>query len=134
MAQGISKLDPTATTDNGCCIVARYVTYAFADAQDRNQLQIGLARVLFPYALADWEGRGSVTFTMLPENLLTPFPFTQIPFTLSSPSLDDANVPLNVTGNRAFVQIESSEECTNWQLRRIDMGIMDDPRIIVSGR
>jgi hypothetical protein len=131
---GISKLDSAATTDNGCCILSNYVTYAFADSQDRERLQLGLAMALYPYALVNMEGSGQVAITMLPETLDTPYPFEQAPFTLADPALGDVNVPLNVVANRAFFQITSvGQSCANWNLLRIDMGCTPNPAFLVTG-
>lgn len=122
-------------TDTGTCISSRYVTYGFADAQERAQFQMGQDRVLYPYALVNIEGTGAFELTMLPETIATPYPFTQPNFALSTPVLDDVNVPLNVTGNRAFIQIESAgTACTNWNLKRIALATTDDPRMRITGR
>ena len=137
---GISKLDPSVITDNGCCIVSRYVTYAFADAQDRERLQLGDARALYPYALALLEGSGQVAVTVWAETIGTlanpnPYPpFTQAPFTLANPAISDTNVPLNVTGNRAFLQFDSYGSCSSWSLKRVDLAATSDPRMLVTGQ
>ncbi len=138
-SSGIAQLSSN-TDDHGCCILARYATYGFCDQADRERLQIGDARVIMPYALVDMEGSGAFELTMWPERFPTllkpnPYPFEQPEFDLSSPALDDTNVPLNVTGNRAFMQIDSSGvACANWTLGRVNLGINTDPRMVITGR
>lgn len=130
----ISLLDPTAISDNGVGIPSRYVTFGFADSMDNDRLQIGHARRLFSYGLAKIEGAGQVDFTLLPENLLTPYPETQPAFQLQNPSLDDTNIPFNETGNRAFFQIDSDgQPGTTWRLARLELGVTPDPRMLVTG-
>ena len=138
----IAELDPTNPTDYGDAIVSRYVTFGFGDALDRERLQLGQGRLLYPYSLINIDGSGSqnpsagkFTLTMYPETLATPYAFTQPPFQLYNPALDDVNAPLSVTGNRAFVQIESDgAPGTVWALRRIDLAVDSDPRMRITGR
>ena len=154
-SNGISELEIGADipTDNGGPIASRYTTYGFADQAERAQLQMGQDRVIYPYGLANIEGVGQLTIALLPETIDTPYPFTQAPFKLSMPALDDINVPLNCTGNRAFLQIDSQpaswilqvtaeprftvtpgDTFTNWSLKRFLLATSDDPRMRITGK
>ena len=110
---GVSELNINSTNDNGTPIAMRYVTYGFGDSPDRERLQLGLARVIYPYALINAVGIGHFLLTGWPETFGTPanpnpYPFTQPAFPLALPALDDVNVPLNITGNRVFLQMDAS--------------------------
>ena len=53
---------------------------------------------------------------------------------LVNPALDDVNFPLNETCNRLFLQFEVDGNANSYfQLRRVVLGSVSDPRIPVSG-
>lgn len=131
----ISKLDASATSDNGVAIASRYVTFPFSDMMDNDRLQLGNARRLFPYSLLNVSGAGSIDVTLTPENLLSPYSETQPAFDLAAIPLDDLNVPFNETGNRAFLQVDSDGVAgTTWQLNRVVMAVAPDPRMLITGQ
>lgn len=128
-------LNPAVYTDLGAAIQQSYTTYAIPDSRDAEQLQLGSHYHQYNYGLVLAEGAGQMTVTFVPENLRSTYPaFTQPPFTLTNPALDDVNVPLNVTGNRMFVTLAASGAGSWFNLRRVVMGVQEARRVGVRGQ
>ena len=121
--------------DDGMAIPETYMTYGFSDPQNEQGMQLGSIRKIFPYATATLEGAGGCIISAYPEDPKTPYVDTFPAFPLSSPALDDVNVPLNETGNRCFFELTTDGLVGSWfALRRMVMGVMQDPSIPISGR
>ena len=97
------ELTPGVTNDDGAVIHERYVTYPFADGLSQQEAQTGAVRKLYPYASILLEGSGAVDINAYPETLATPYKTTQPGFPLANPALTNTQVPLNITGNRVFL-------------------------------
>lgn len=129
-------LDPTAFADLGSGMIQQsYTTYAMPDSRDTEQLELGSHYHQYSYALVLAEGAGKMTVLGTPETLRNTLPaFTQPPFTLANPALDDVNVPLNITGNRLFLTVAASGSGSWFNLRRIVMGVQEARRVTVRGQ
>lgn len=134
-AYTLAYLDPTVYTDMGAAIQQSYTTYAIPDSRDTQQLQLGSHYHQYSYGLVLAEGAGQMTVLGTPENLRNTLPaFTQPPFTLSDPALDDVNLPLNITGNRLFLTVAASGTGSWFNLRRIVLGVQEARRVTVRGQ
>ena len=131
----IYYLNPNMRNDDGAVIDQAYMTYGFSDPQIEEAMQLGSVRKLFGYATATLEGAGGCILRAYPETPETPYVDTFPAFQLSNPSLDDVNIPLNETGNRCFFEFEVDGNLNSYfELKRLVMGVSQDPKIPVTGR
>jgi hypothetical protein len=132
----IYNLDPTATDDDGNIIPESYTTFAFSDPATNQGLNLGSVRKLYPYMSLLIEGGGSYVLTAFPETLRAPAPYPIVapPKVLKNPALSDPNVPLNITGNRVFLQFSVDGKLgSNFILKNIVVACIRDTKMPVSG-
>lgn len=131
----ISLLDEDVDTDNGSAIPETYATYGFDDDRNDQQFQLGAVRKKYPFCTAIIEGKGKFVLTAMAETINTPYPATLPAFKLYDPALNDQNFPLNVSGNRMFLQFSvDGTPGSRFSLSRVVTTAIPHPRIGVSGR
>lgn len=131
----IYRLDSQMTNDDGAPILMDYFTYGFGDEATTQQLNLGQVRKSYQYTSITVEGSGGMIITTYPETLGTLYESSQPPFTLVKPAMDDLNAPLNETCNRLFIEFSTDREVNSvFNLRRMVLSCVSDPRIPVSGR
>lgn len=131
----IYKLDATVFTDNGAAIVSRWMGGPYPSAMEEQGLQLGSARKIWGMATALVEGSGKLLCTGLRETPSTPYPVSLRTVTLANPALDDTNIPMNLTGNRLFLDFKSDGVAgTWWKLMRLIIASEADPKMQVTGK
>lgn len=119
----IYQLLNTQRSDDGAAINSTYTTYGFVDAAKAQQSPLlGFHRKLWSYLQMLVKGAGALTIKMLPNNLIpaTPFSAVTLPaITLSLTPGDDLERPLNVAGNRMFVQFSTDAVNAWFELERL---------------
>ena len=102
----IYRLDNNQKTDDGVAIDSLYCTYGFTNATKSTTIPIlGMHRKQFSVFQTTIEGAGNASVTLYPDTLGAKYPYV-IPggINLSNPAMQDAFRPLNVVGNRLFVE------------------------------
>lgn len=98
-------------TDDGAAINWSYVTYGFTKAKQGQQVPgLGALRKIWYYLTATMEGVGKVACKLYSNSLgaATRNTYTvRLPFTLSSPQQNDQERPLEIGGQRLFVEFKS---------------------------
>jgi hypothetical protein len=97
-------------SDDGAAIHSLYCTYGHVNATKAATVPIfGQHRKRYTVLGLTLEGQGNATVTLYPDYLTAKYPWT-IPggINLTTPSQQDAFRPLNVVGNRIFVQVETN--------------------------
>lgn len=127
--------DAALSDDLSGVIDELYCTYGFGDEQTTQALQLGQAMHSYQYMTATIEGNGNFVLTLYPESLGTNYPTSQPPVQLATPTEGDTNLPLNVRANRVFLQFAVDGAVnSNFNLKRVVLGSVSDPRIPVSGQ
>ena len=127
-------LTPGATNDDGMPIQERYVTFDFSDNLTEQEAALGSVRKLYSYASILADGSGGLEITTYPESLTSPYPVTQPAFTLQENADHNLNMPMNVTGNRVFVDFETDGESGSYfNLYELTLFASPDPRIPTGG-
>ena len=99
-------------SDDGAAINSLYTTYGWIDSTKAQQNPLlGHTQMQWDYSLWQVSGAGSLAISMLPGNVVPRLPYqaqTLPPVTLSATPADDYERPLNVKGNRVFVQFATN--------------------------
>jgi hypothetical protein len=117
----IYQLLDSQKSDDGVAIDSLYCTYGFVSSTKATTIPIfGMHRKLYSVFQTTMEGQGTASVTLYPDNLMAKYPIT-IPggIALSTPTNQDYFRPLNVTGNRVFVEIETDAVGSWFSLDRI---------------
>jgi hypothetical protein len=111
----IYELDPNQLSDDGQPINFLYTTYPFVNATKAKEFPLlGNERKLYTYLTVLAEGSGSLGIRAIPNILNTNPPytvgnaFTVAPIMLTDVPTDDYERPLNVAGNRVFLEFSQS--------------------------
>lgn len=124
---GTSKIysfDDNQLSDDGTAIPFRYTTYGFIDADKAKEMPMfGLQRKLYTDVQVLAEGSGSLGIRAIPNNLSSKFPYT-VPnggLGLSAVPEDDYLVPLNVAGQRIFMEFTQNAVGSSVNLSKMIM-------------
>jgi hypothetical protein len=106
----IYQMDNNALSDDGVAINGLYTTYGFVDSTKAKELPLlGFHRKLYTGLQVTASGTGSMNIVLYPNSLTTKTPYTvQGGIPLSENPSDDYWVPINVAGNRAFIEYSTN--------------------------
>ena len=114
--------------DDGAGINDLYVTYPFLQSQEAQQIHAGLHELLATYMTMLVVGDGNLDVVVLPDTLQTPYGDALDPLELGNPPpWGDSELPVNVVGNRFFVQMESHEPGDHFELSRVILTVGENP-------
>jgi hypothetical protein len=106
----IYQFNDDQLSDDGVAIDSLYTTYGFTNATKSVTIPIlGMHRKQFSVFQTTIEGAGNASISLYPDTLGAKYPYT-IPggINLSSPAMQDAFRPLNVVGNRMFIETRTN--------------------------
>jgi len=110
----IYQFDPNATSDDGTAINGSYCTYSFVNAAKAVTMPIlGLHAKRYTVLQFNAQGEGGMNVTMYPNDLNARYPLTVplgMPYgiQLSSPTNDDYARPINIKGQRVFLEFSTN--------------------------
>src|SRR6185312_2604784 len=123
-------------TDNGAPIDALYTTYGFVKAEQEPNFGpvLGDHRKLATYMVMNAEGSGNMTVRVIP-NVLTSTSEWTVPggVDLVTPEENNLENPLEISGDRLYVQFETSEADASFQISELKMTLQKDPNAPVRG-
>jgi hypothetical protein len=127
----IYQLSATQYSDDGTAIPSYYTTHFFPERAVESSLGLGAHRKLFSYLTMYVEGAGNLALTSFvdSESAAT----AQQPLGLSSPGLEDLEMPINVLGERAAFQVGTSQAGAWFRLQRFTPSVRTDPWAPVRG-
>src|SRR5258708_16354056 len=99
----VYQLKDAQLSDDGTAILSYYTTHYFPERAVEQSLSLGAHRKLFSYLTMFVEGAGNLSLTSFTDSASVPQ--TQQPLPLSSPSLTDLDLPINVLENRVTFQV-----------------------------
>src|SRR5205823_955544 len=102
----IYQLNDAQLSDDGAAIPSYYTTHYFPERAVEQSLSLGAHRKLFSYLTMFVEGAGNLSLTSFTNSASAPQ--TQQPLPLSSPSLRDLELPINVLGERVAFQVSTN--------------------------
>jgi hypothetical protein len=106
----IYQFDPDATSDDGAAINGLYCTYGHVNATKAVTMPVfGMHTKRFTVWQGNIQGEGNATVRFIPNDLNARYPYS-IPggINLVSPAMDDAFRPLNVKGQRVFIEMSTN--------------------------
>ena len=113
--------DPTNFSDDGAAINSLYTTYGFVNAAKAATVPIfGFHAKLYTTLQFTASGGGNAQIRILPNVINPRYPYT-IPggVNLSDPAYDDYFRPLNIRGNRCFIEFSTSAAGSYFNLSKI---------------
>ena len=114
--------------DDGAGINDLYVTYPFLQSQEAQQIHAGLHELLGTGMTMLVVGEGNLDVVVLPDTLDTPYGDALDPLELGNPpAWGDSELPINVVGNRFFVEIQSAEPGDWFELSRVVLTVTENP-------
>lgn len=114
--------------DDGAAIHQKYRTYGFPSVEQEQALQIGSVRKVFGPMTAILDGAGSVAITAIPNTLDSPYATPLLPDIDLPGSIDgDTEIPMNITGNRIFLDFDSNAVGSGFELSRLLVAMRQDP-------
>lgn len=120
-SEKIYQQDPTMRSDDGVAISSQYCTYGFVNAAKAATVPIfGFHAKLYTTLQFTASGNGNAQIRILP-NVINPlYPYT-IPggVNLSDPAFDDYFRPLNIRGNRCFIEFSTNAVGSYFNLSKI---------------
>ena len=127
----IYQLSDTQLYDDGAAIPSYYTTHYFPERAVEQALNLGAHRKLFSYLTLFVEGAGNLSLTSFTDS--SSAPQTQQPLPLSSPSLKDLELPINVLGERVAFQISTNQPGAWFKLQKFTPSVRPDPWAPVRG-
>lgn len=132
----ISQQIDGLTTDNGAPINSLYTTYGFVKAEQEAQFGplLGDHRKLATYLEMNVEGSGNMDVTVLPNVLDAAYPWI-VPngVDLLAPEQNNIERQLQVSGNRLYLQFETSETGSSFQISEVKLTMQKDMNAPVRG-
>ena len=127
----IYQLSDTQFSDDGAAIPSYYTTHFFPERAVESSLGLGAHRKLFSYLTMYVEGAGNLALTSYvdSESAAT----TQQPLGMSSPGLEDLELPINVLGERVAFQVGTNQAGAWFRLQRFVPSVRVDPWAPVRG-
>jgi hypothetical protein len=127
----VYQLSDSQLSDNGIAIPSYYTTHYFPERAVEQALSLGAHRKLFSYLTIFVEGAGNLSLTSFTD---TPnAPQTQQPLPLSSPSVKDLELPINVLGERVAFQVSTNQAGAWFRLQKFTPSVRVDPWAPVRG-
>jgi hypothetical protein len=123
----------TNHTDDGNMIPWLYTTFGFVKQDFAQGLNIGQHRKIFTYLSMAIDGTGDTVITALPDQIDSTYANALAPITLSNPSTDNVEIPLNETGTRLFLQFAGNTPGSWFYLQELTMTLGVDPWSPVRG-
>ncbi len=127
----VYQLKDTQLSDDGTAIPSYYTTHYFPERAVEQALSLGAHRKLFSYLTMFVEGAGNLSLTSFTDSASAPQ--TQQPLPLSSPSLKDLELPINVLGERVAFQVSTNQPGAWFRLQKFTPSVRVDPWAPVRG-
>ena len=127
----IYQLNDAQLSDDGTAIPSYYTTHYFPERAVEQSLNLGAHRKLFSYLTMFVEGAGNLSLTSFTDSPSAPQ--TQQPLPLSSPSLKDLELPINVLGERVAFQVSTNQPGAWFRLQKFTPSVRVDPWAPVRG-
>jgi len=127
----IYQLSDTQFSDDGTAINSFYSTHFFPERTSETALGVGAHRKLFTYLTMYVEGAGNLGLTSFVDS--SSAPQVQQTLGLSSPGLEDLELPINILGERVAFQISTNQPGAWFRLQRFTPSLRTDPWAPVRG-
>jgi hypothetical protein len=127
----VYQLKDTQLSDDGTAIPSYYTTHYFPERAVEQSLSLGAHRKLFSYLTVFVEGAGNLSLTSFTDS--SSAPQTQQPLPLSSPSVKDLELPINVLGERVAFQVSTNQPGAWFRLQKFTPSVRVDPWAPVRG-
>jgi hypothetical protein len=127
----VYQLSDTQLSDDGSAIPSYYTTHYFPERAVEQSLNLGAHRKLFSYLTMFVEGAGNLSLTSFTDS--SNAPQTQQPLPLSSPSLKDLELPINVLGERVAFKVSTNQPGSWFKLQKFTPSLRIDPWSPVRG-
>jgi hypothetical protein len=127
----IYQLSPTQYSDDGTAIASYYTTYYFPERTSETALGVGAHRKLFTYLTMYVEGAGNLGLASFVDS--SSASQAQQSLGLSSPGLEDLELPINVLGERVAFQVSTNQPGAWFRLQRFTPSLRIDPWAPVRG-
>ena len=127
----IYQLADTQYSDDGSAIPSYYTTHFFPERAVESSLGLGSHRKLFSYLTLYVEGAGNLALTSFVDSESAAA--AQQPLGLSSPGLEDLELPINILGERVAFQVGTSQAGAWFKLQRFVPSVRTDPWAPVRG-
>ena len=127
----VYQLSDTQLSDDGSAISSYYTTHFFPERAVEQSLGLGAHRKLFSYLTMFVEGAGNLSLTSFTDS--SSASQAQQPLPLSSPSLKDLELPINVLGERAAFKVSTNQPGAWFKLQKFTPSVRVDPWAPVRG-
>src|SRR5277367_2554070 len=127
----VYQLSDTQYSDDGTAIQSYYTTHFFPERAVEQSLNLGAHRKLFSYLTMFVEGAGNLALTSYVDSQSAPQ--AQQPLPLSSPCLEDLELPINVLGERVAFQVSTNQPGAWFKLQKFTPSVRVDPWAPVRG-
>jgi hypothetical protein len=127
----VYQLKDTQLSDDGSTIPSYYTTHYFPERAVEQSLNLGAHRKLFSYLTLFVEGAGNLSLTSFTDSPSAPQ--SQQPLPLSSPSLKDLELPINILGERVAFQVSTNQPGAWFRLQKFTPSVRVDPWAPVRG-
>jgi hypothetical protein len=127
----IYQLNDTQLSDDGSSIPSYYTTHYFPERAVEQSLNLGAHRKLFSYLTMYVEGAGNLGLTAYLDS--TSVPQAQQSLPLSSPSVKDLELPINVLAERVAFQVATNQPGAWFRLQKFTPSVRVDPWSPVRG-
>jgi hypothetical protein len=127
----VYQLSDTQLSDDGSTIPSNYTTHYFPERAVEQSLNLGAHRKLFSYLTLFVEGAGNLSLTSFTDSPSAPQ--SQQPLPLSSPSLKDLELPINILGERVAFQVSTNQPGAWFRLQKFTPSVRVDPWAPVRG-
>src|SRR5271163_2213771 len=127
----VYQLSDTQYSDDGTAIQSYYTTHFFPERAVEQSLNLGAHRKLFSYLTMFVEGAGNLALTSYVDSQSAPQ--AQQPLPLSSPCLEDLELPINVLGERVAFQVSTNQPGAWFKLQKFTPSLRIDPWAPVRG-
>jgi hypothetical protein len=127
----VYQLSDTQLSDDGSAIPSYYTTHFFPERAVEQSLNLGAHRKLFSYLTMFVEGAGNLSLTSFVDSQSASQ--AQQPLALSSPALEDLELPINVLGERVAFQVSTNQPGAWFRLQKFTPSVRVDPWAPVRG-
>jgi hypothetical protein len=127
----VYQLKDAQLSDDGSTIPSYYTTHYFPERAVEQSLGLGAHRKLFSYLTLFVEGAGNLSLTSFTDSPSAPQ--SQQPLPLSSPSLKDLELPINILGERVAFQVSTNQPGAWFRLQKFTPSVRVDPWAPVRG-
>lgn len=127
----VYQLGDAQLSDDGAAIQSYYTTHFFPERPVEQQLDLGAHRKLFTYLTMYVEGAGTLGLTAFVNHGAAAQ--AQQPMALSSPSLKDLELPINVSGERIAFRVSTGAAGSWFRLQKFTPSVQPDPWAPVRG-